>query len=243
MMTEFSDTGSGGPRWAAIVPAAGLGIRMEAGRPKQYLSLAGRPVLIHTLSALTACEAIEAVVVVAARDELETVRSLVEYHNIPGIKALVVGGDTRQESVINGTAATPPEFDYLLVHDAVRPLVTLAELEAVMTAARRTGAATLGVPARDTLARVDRHHQVTDIPPRSPFWHVQTPQACWRPFLVEAQARAGMDDHLGTDEAGLILRLGRQVEMVEGSSDNLKITTPADLEVAEVLLRRREKRQ
>jgi 2-C-methyl-D-erythritol 4-phosphate cytidylyltransferase len=136
-----------------------------------------------------------------------------------------------------GLAALDKALDYILVHDGVRPLIDQRTIERVLVAARETGAATAAIPVQDTLAKVDKKNNVSDMPSRERLWLIQTPQAFWRPILEEAQEKAWADDHLGTDEAGLVLRISKPVSIVEGSPLNFKLTTSHDLRLAEAILR------
>ncbi len=230
-------------RWGAVLPAAGEGSRMRAGmgrepagQPKQFLELGGRPVLIHALAALAGCPEIEAIVVAAPEELVSEVIKMIGRYGVGKVSLVVAGGQTRQESVRRGVAALDESCDYVLVHDGVRPLVDQATIRRVMTAAREHGAATAGLPARDTLAEVDRKNFIASLPERSRVWQVQTPQGFWRPLLVKAQEKAAAEGHVGTDEAGLLVRMGRPVALVEGSPLNIKLTTHHDLRLARALL-------
>lgn len=226
----------GQARWGAVVPAGGAGTRMRGGQPKQFIKLGHCPVIIHTLSRLASCPELESIIVAVPSEMVAEVEDLIGRHGVGKIGAVVPGGETRQRSVSLGLAALALEFDYILVHDAVRPLVDQALISRVIKAAREIGAATAAIPVQDTLAQVGRKGFVSNLPPRTRLWQVQTPQAFWRPHLEEAQQKAWADNHLGTDEAGLVVRLGRPVKVVDGSPLNLKLTTPHDLKLAEAML-------
>lgn len=209
---------------------------MRGGDPKQFIKLGHCPVIIHTLSRLASCPELESMIVAVPQEMVARMEDLIGRHGVGKVGAVVPGGETRQRSVGQGLAALALEYDYILVHDGVRPLVDRALVTRVISAAREIGAATAAVPVQDTLARVDKKGFVSDLPPRARSWQVQTPQAFWRPLLEEAQQKAWADNHLGTDEAGLVVRLGRPVKVVEGSPLNLKLTTPHDLKLAKALL-------
>ena len=227
---------TGKTRWGAVVPAGGLGVRMKGGDPKQFINLGHRPILVHTLAKLAACPSLEGMVVATPADEIERTEELIKRFGIGKIQAVVPGGDTRQGSVFLGLSALDPSFDYVVVHDGVRPLVDQTILDRVMLAARENGAATAGIKVQDTLAEVDRHSHISTMPSRAKLWQVQTPQAFWRPILIKAHNKAWADAHIGTDEAGLVVRMGHEVIMVEGSPLNLKVTTKHDLELAEAMI-------
>jgi 2-C-methyl-D-erythritol 4-phosphate cytidylyltransferase len=216
-------------RTIGIVPAGGLGRRMGASRPKQYLALDGVPVLARTLAVLAG--AVDGLIVVAPAEHVPATRRLVARHRVGRVLAIVAGGAERQESVALGLAAVPDGAEWVIVHDAVRPFVTAELLGRVLDAARRHGAATCGVEIRETVKRV-RQSIVDATVDRAGLWLTQTPQAFRRAVLEEAHDKARRDGYLGTDDAVLVERLGMPVAMVPGLPGNLKITTPDDLAAA-----------
>ena len=231
-------------RVAAILPAAGLGTRMGAETPKQFLSLDGVPVLLFTLRRLAACSAITDFVISTRAEEVDSLVALVATENFGGRRVRVVrGGDTRQDSVANALTEIPTEADLILVHDAVRPLVTLSQIERVIAEAAACDAAILGIPAMDTVKEVKRASLPNDVAlitatiPRERVVLAQTPQVFRASLLLEAFGRARQDGVSASDEAGLIERMGRDVHVVVGSERNLKITRPGDMELAEFYLR------
>ncbi|MBB6691255.1 2-C-methyl-D-erythritol 4-phosphate cytidylyltransferase [Cohnella xylanilytica] len=225
--------------WGAVVVAAGRGTRMGAADNKPYLPLAGRPILAHTLEAFERCEAVETIVVVVAPGEEERARGVVRGLMAGGrkVRAIVPGGAERQDSVCAGLDALDTEG--VLVHDAARPLVTPAQIEACCREAERHGASALAVPVKDTIKVEGERGFMTATPDRSTLWAVQTPQAFARAELIEAHRRAKAEGAAATDDTMLMERLGRKVAIVKGDYRNLKITTPEDLPVAELFLSRR----
>jgi 2-C-methyl-D-erythritol 4-phosphate cytidylyltransferase len=227
-------------RVAALVLAAGRGERLGAVRPKAFLALAGRPLVVHAVEALAACSAIDCIVPVLPVDELG---ALDGWRWSDGAAAKVAravrGGAERQDSMRAGLAALPGDVDVIAVHDAARPLVLPADVARAIDAAVRTGAALLAVPVRDTLKRV-RDGAVVETPARAELWAAQTPQVFRAALLREALAKAEADGFTGTDDAQLVERLGCSVAIVEGDPSNLKITWPADLAWAEAVLRERD---
>jgi 2-C-methyl-D-erythritol 4-phosphate cytidylyltransferase len=222
---------------AAIVPAAGAGIRMEAALPKQFLALGDRPLLVHTLQGLSQSPLIDTVVLVVPADWVSKAKAeLVEPHRLTKVGAVVAGGARRQDSVAAGLEALPPEVNLVVVHDGVRPFVTAEMVAAVVEAAKDVGAAVTAVPVTDTVKKVDGGVVVETLR-RERLVSVQTPQAFSRSLLAEALGRAETDGVAGTDEAALVERLGHPVRVVSGSPYNLKITTPEDWALAEALLR------
>lgn len=227
------------PRHYAIVPAAGSGSRFGAGKPKQYLDLLGRPLIFHTLKALTACPDIERVWVVLAPDDpwwprfdwselgakLETVRC---------------GGATRAESVTNGlqaAAMVAADDDWVLVHDAARPCISAAMLDALFAdLAQDPVGGILAVPVADTLKRADTEQRVAATEPRDGLWQAQTPQMFRYGLLGDALQKC----RDVTDEAGAVEALGLKPKLVRGDATNLKVTYPADLALAAMILRARK---
>jgi 2-C-methyl-D-erythritol 4-phosphate cytidylyltransferase len=230
-------------RVTAILPAAGLGTRMGADTPKQFLFLDGVPVLLFTLRRLAACPAITDFIIATRAEDMDSVSANVTAEKLGRKVCVVRGGDSRQDSVANAVAKVPAETDLILVHDAVRPLVTRDQIERVIAEADACGAAILGIPAMDTVKEVKRASLPTDVAlitatiPRERVVLAQTPQVFRAALLLEAFARAREDGVKASDEAGLVERLGRDVHVVVGSEGNLKITRPGDMELAEFYLR------
>ncbi|MGZ4162799.1 MAG: 2-C-methyl-D-erythritol 4-phosphate cytidylyltransferase [Tumebacillaceae bacterium] len=223
-----------------IVVAAGSGSRMGADIKKQYLPLAGLPILVRTLQTLANCPRVARIVLVVAPDDIAYVSELVDTHQLRKIGAVVACGRERQESVYHGLQALLPETTVVAVHDAARPLVTVEEVEAVIETAEESGAATLGVQVKDTIKRVV-HGTVQETLDRSELWAVHTPQAFRRDWLEEAHRKSIEQGGLGTDDASLVEWAGYPVVMVAGRYTNLKITTPEDLVLAEALWQRKER--
>jgi 2-C-methyl-D-erythritol 4-phosphate cytidylyltransferase len=229
-------------RIAAILPAAGLGTRMGAGTPKQFLELGGEPLVIFTLRRLAACAAITDFILATRGEELTSLEDRVSKARLGRPARVVHGGDTRQQSVANALAQVAPETEIVLVHDAVRPFVTPAQIERLIAEARTRGAAILGIPAIDTVKEVKRASLPEDVAlitstiPRERIVLAQTPQAFQYAILREAFARAKQDDVTASDEASLVERLGREVFVVLGSERNLKITRPSDMDLARFYL-------
>jgi 2-C-methyl-D-erythritol 4-phosphate cytidylyltransferase len=207
---------------------------MGAGRPKAFLSLAGRPLLLHAAEAFETAPDVEAIVAVVPAGEQRAAHDLLA--PLRKVTAVVVGGATRQDSVRAGLAALPAGFDgIVLVHDAARALVEPSLIASVIRAAADVGAAIPVLPLVDTIKRV-RDGAVSETLDRSDLAAAQTPQGVRRALLEEALDRAARDGVTLTDEAMAVERLGGRVAVVVGSSRNLKITTPHDLRWAELLL-------
>jgi len=218
--------------WSLIVPAGGKGLRFGQERPKQFLEYQGFPLLFYTLLAFDGAPGLKEIILVLPAEwrvafEAEhgtTLRYL-------GVTKIVNGGTRRQDSVLRGLFASDSLSEYLAVHDAVRPLVELAEIEATLAAAIKTGAAILAQKSAATVKRVDETGRIQETLPREKIYLAQTPQAARRDLIIKALEAVPPGAEC-TDEAAAIERLGEPVQVVEGSSRNLKITTPADLELA-----------
>jgi 2-C-methyl-D-erythritol 4-phosphate cytidylyltransferase len=220
-----------GRRALAIVPGGGTGSRLGARVPKQYLAIHGAPVLVHTLRALGRARSLDGIVLVVPGARIESTRRLLARYRVRRVVAVVAGGAERQESVWNGLQVVPEEAGWVIVHDAVRPFLGADLVERVLEAARSAGAATCGMPVRETVKRV-REATVQATLDRDGLWLVQTPQAFRRDLLWEAHDKARRDGYVGTDDAALVERLGARVVMVPGVPQNLKITTREDLRAA-----------
>ena len=224
---------------AALVLAAGRGERLAAGVPKAFVPLAGVPILVRALAALAAVPEVDRVVPVLPPGERGRFAAFGEaLRRIPKLAEPVEGGSERQDSVRAGLEALPAEVAWVAVHDAARALVRPAAVSRVIAEARRSGAALLAVPTRDTIKRV-RDGLVVETPPRAECWAAQTPQVFRVELLREALAKAAADGVLGTDDAQLVERLGVPVAVVAGDPDNWKITDARDLAAAEAWLRAR----
>lgn len=222
---------------AAIVVAAGPGTRLAAGMPKAFVPLAGRPLVAHALSTLLAVPAIcEAIVVVPPGMEEEARRVLTAGEGPLRAVRVVHGGAERQQSVRRGLEAVGGA-ELVAIHDAARPFVSRAAIEAAIETASQHGAAIVAVRATDTVKLVDAEGRIESTPPRVRTWLAQTPQVFRLDLIRAAHAQAG-DDASATDDAMLVERLGHRVRVVAGEAANRKITTPDDLQWAEWYLQR-----
>ena len=237
-----------------IIPAAGLGTRMTSapsakgkkGAPsKQFAELGGTPIVIHTLRQFAACADVTEIHVALRPGEIANFRALLGNAGKDILEKkveLVEGGEHRQQSVANALASVSAAADdIVLVHDAVRPFVTWEVIGEVIQAAQKYGAAIAGLPASDTVKQVERTAEGALIKatiPREKVVMAQTPQGFRYEVLKKAFDEAAADGFMGTDEASLVERSGHPVAVVMGSARNIKITTPADLELAEFFLKR-----
>jgi 2-C-methyl-D-erythritol 4-phosphate cytidylyltransferase len=235
-------------RIAAIVPAAGLGTRMGAGVPKQFLELDGMPLVIFTLRRLAACSAITDFFIATRADDLAPLEDKVAKSALGRPARVIHGGDTRQHSVANALAQVDPSTEIVLVHDAVRPFVTREQVDRLVREAAARGAAILGVPAIDTVKEVKRASLPEDVAlitatiPRERIVLAQTPQAFSYALLRDAFRKAQEDGVTGSDEAQLVERFGHDVFVILGSQRNLKITRPSDMDLARFYLEQERQR-
>ncbi len=213
---------------AVLVPAGGVGARLGLRTPKQFVALGGAPILAVTVRRLARHPRVAAVVVAAPETHVALARRLLTGAGGRVPVAVVAGGATRQESVWRALQQAPSQAAIVVVHDAVRPFVTPALVDAVTGAARAEGAAICALPITETVKRV-QDGLVEATLDRATLWAVQTPQAFHTPLLREAHEKALRDGFVGTDEAMLVERLGHRVRVVAGDARNIKITTPADL--------------
>ncbi|WP_371365762.1 Bifunctional enzyme IspD/IspF [Sporomusa rhizae] len=225
---------------SVIIAAAGQGKRMGVSMNKVFLPLAGKPVLIHSVLAACSLPAVTNVIVTAAAEEVDTVTQMLTKFNLPAYWKVVTGGSERQHSIANALKAIPESAKIIVVHDGARPLATTAMFEQAAAAARKHQAAIVAVPVKDTIKSASADKIVTGTPDRRTLWAVQTPQAFDADLLRAAYHQAEQDGYLGTDDASLVERLGANVAIVNGSYQNFKITTPEDMQFAEVLFAERQ---
>ena len=220
----------------AIIAAAGAGTRMASDRPKQFLPLAGTPVIIHTLKVFEQCESINEVIVVLPAAESAGFLSLAGKFGLRKVARVVPGGVTRADSVKRGLMAIrATTAEIVAVHDGVRPFVTVEEIDAVVAAAQTDGAAILAAPVTDTIKQIDDRRVVKTLD-RGLLRRALTPQCFRYDVLLQAYQATDVTDPSVTDESVLVEKLGIPVSIVEGSPRNIKVTTAEDLVIAEAIL-------
>ena len=228
----------------AIIPAGGAGKRMGSGIPKQYLSIAGIPILVHTLRVFQWSALIDEILLVVPEGDIPNVqRDLLQRYRISKVRLVLHGGRERQDSVRNALAHLCDEDEGVLIHDGVRPFVTGELIERAVAGAETFGAVAVGVPIRDTVKAVNDAGAVVKTVSREGLWLTQTPQAFRREVILVAYARAEADGFYGTDDASLVERTGFTVRMIEGDGDNIKVTMPEDLKRGEMILRRFQRKE
>ena len=228
------------PLCTAIVPAAGSSRRM-GGENKLLMEVAGKSVLMRTLQAIDQTKLVTEIIVATREDTLEETAELVHSAGLHKKVKVVVGGATRTESVLAAALEANPKAKYLAVHDGARPLVLPEEFDAVIRLAEKTNAAAPAVPVNDTIKVADDDGKVTKTPDRSTLFAVQTPQVFQAQILRAALQEAVKSGEAVTDDCGAVENLGKTVYLMEGNRENIKITTPIDVVIAEAILARREK--
>jgi 2-C-methyl-D-erythritol 4-phosphate cytidylyltransferase len=222
---------------SAIIVAAGQGTRMQDTQRKQYLSLAGLPILTRTLVVFDKCELVEQIVVVIPQDDFNFCRkNILEPAGLAAKILLAPGGRRRQDSVFNGLKAVDPGCSIVAIHDGVRPFLQVDQLVECIEGARESGACIMGVPACETLKQVNASDHIIRTLKRDDVWLAQTPQTFHYDLIRSAHERARVEGYSATDDACLVERLGKAVKMVTGSRHNIKITIPEDLEMARYIL-------
>lgn len=224
---------------SAIIVAAGGSVRMGIADSKQFIPLLGRPAIEYTLKSFEKCYLIKEIVVVCREQDKERIRAIADENGFVKVKSIVEGGASRAESVRNGIKAASSRAKYFAIHDGARPLITVEEIERVVEAAFETGAATLGVPVKDTIKIVDGYNKIEKTPLRSQLRAVHTPQVFERELYQFALENAGDNMINFTDDCSLIEHMGGEVEVVKGSEENIKLTTPIDVVIAESILKTR----
>ena len=222
----------------AVIVAAGSSRRM-GGENKLLLPLCGKPVLAHTMAAFQACEAIRDIVLVCREQDMDTYRALAEANGITKLRTLTRGGDTRTESVLAGVSAAPEDCALVAVHDGARPLVSDEVITQAVTEAAKSGAAAPVVPVKDSIKRIEKGKIAADVP-RDTLAAVQTPQVFRRDMLLHALQDAAGNGRSFTDDCAAVEALGQTVSATQGSYENIKVTTPEDIAVAEAFMYRRE---
>ncbi|MGE0084055.1 MAG: 2-C-methyl-D-erythritol 4-phosphate cytidylyltransferase [Desulfococcaceae bacterium] len=221
---------------SAIIVAGGRGIRMGGSVRKQYLEIAGQPVLCHTMKAFAACRSIEHIFLAVPEDDTDFCRKSI----LSGLEfrdkiRLVIGGKERQDSVYNGLLAAEEYGGIVAVHDGVRPFVLPAQIESTIRCAAENSASMLGIPAFDTLKQISPDGNVEKTLNRERIWLAQTPQTFRYDLIRKAHESARQSGYSGTDDASLAERMGEKVRMIEGSRFNIKITSPEDLQFAQAI--------
>lgn len=224
-------------KWSAVIPAAGSGVRLGSEIPKPFIEIGGRSILEHTLLKFVAAEGLVQIIVATSKEYFSAVEEIfdsLQDHNIAF--KVVEGSRERQLSISNALPHILDEAELVAIHDAVRPFVEVKDILKCCEVASQIGGAVLGVPAKDTIKKVSGNELIESTPDRKYLWQAQTPQVFQKQLILKAYESALQENYFGTDDASLAERIGGKIKMVEGARENLKITYPIDLKIAELLL-------
>lgn len=221
-------------RITAIVPAAGRGVRLDPSMPKQFIEIEGKPILIHTLSALERVDRIDDIIISAHSSEITLIKKLIQDFGIKRVTEVVAGGTERTQSVRNAFNRIE-SADYVLIHDAVRPFITDQAFIDIINAGILHHAVISAIPVTDTVKLVDKDNMITMNVDRNGLWLAQTPQVFQYSVLAEAYLKYDKHPVDVTDEAGIVELAGIKVKVMAGSILNIKITTEADLKLGRLI--------
>jgi len=225
---------------SVIIVAAGKGKRMGRDYNKQYIQLEAQPIVAHTIKVFEEMDCINEIILVVGAGEVEFLKkSIIEVYGFQKVSAIVEGGLERRDSVYNGLKAVSQDCSIVLIHDGARPLITKDIIEESIIVAKESGACIAAVPVKDTIKISNDNMEVIHTPKRDNLWSVQTPQTFQYDLILEAYNHQQPKDSAATDDAMILEALGHTVKIIHGSYNNIKITTPEDLIVAEEILKTR----
>lgn len=224
-----------------VIPAAGMGLRLGADMPKALIPLGGIPMLARTLRQFEDLGLVPNAIILIPSEHIGLFKESL-FRHVSHPLQFVPGGDERQHSVENGLAALDEDTEMVVIHDAARPFVELVSIKASIDGAVQVGAATVAIPSIDTILEADTDDFLVNTPDRRTLWACQTPQTFQVSVIRDAHAAARRDGYMGTDDASLVRKYGGRVKLVHGSRLNFKITTAADLALAELILKEEAKK-
>ena len=226
---------------SVVIAAAGMSNRMGSKINKQFLAIDNKPILAHSIEKFEKCKYIDEIIVVTKEEEVDYCRKeIIKKYGFNKVSNIIKGGRERQDSIYNGLLALNERTDIVLTHDGARPFVKIETIEEGIKGVIEHGACVIGVPVKDTIKVVDQEDKVHHTPKRSLLWAAQTPQCFWADLLKNGYEMASKEGILGTDDSSLVERTGHKIKMIMGSYDNIKITTPEDLIIAESFLKDRD---
>lgn len=227
---------------SAIIAAAGMSNRMKSKINKQFIYINDKPILAHTLEKFETCKYIDEIIVVAKEDEINYCKKeIVKRYRFNKVSKIVRGGKERQDSVYNGILALDERTGIVISHDGARPFVKTENIVDSIEGAFKYNACVVGTPVKDTIKVVKNDQDIDCTPKRNFLWAAQTPQSFKKEIIMEGYRRAIEDDFVGTDDSVLVERLGIDVKMIMGSYENIKITTPEDIIIAESILKNKSR--
>lgn len=222
----------------AIIAAAGGGKRIGGQKNKQFIEIAGKPILCYTLDKFESCDLVDEIILVLPKEDLDYgAREIVDRFGFTKIRKIVAGGKERQDSVYCGLKAITDKPEIVVIHDGVRPFLKSSKIEESIAICRRFGAVILAIPAKHTIKEGKNGYVIKTLE-RDKLWEVQTPQTFKYEIIFEAYQQAFADGFYATDDSALVERLGYRIKILLGEWENIKITSPEDLELAEMLVRR-----
>jgi 2-C-methyl-D-erythritol 4-phosphate cytidylyltransferase len=223
----------------AVIPAGGMGLRMGKKIQKQFLSLGRKPILVHTILCFENCSAIDGIVIAVPEQSIGTVQQMIVRWNLKKVLGVVVGGEYRQDSVYNALMFLSLDSkDIVLIHDGVRPFIRQSKILEVIRAVRLHKAAVISVTPKDTLRMMKTNGFFAETLDRNKIQFIQTPQGFQASLITEAHRQAKKQGYYATDDAALLEKMGFPAYRIEGSYDNMKITTQGDLDIARLILKR-----
>lgn len=223
---------------SVIIAAAGMSNRMGSNINKQFIYINNKPILAHTIEKFERCKYIDEIIVVAKENEIDYCRKeIIRRHRFKKVSKIVRGGKRRQDSVYNGILALDERTSIVLSHDGARPFVKIKNIIDGIEGAVEYGACVIGVPIKDTIKVVGENNRIENTPRRDALWAAQTPQCFEKKIIMEGYEKAMKDNFLGTDDSVIVERLGVDVKMIMGSYENIKITTPEDIIIAESIMK------
>lgn len=220
-----------------VIVAAGAGSRMKMNINKQFIKLNDKEIIAHTIEKFYNHKNIDEIVVVIKKEEAGYFKNeILNKYNFNNIK-IAFGGNERQDSVYNGLKELDEDCEIVLIHDGARPFVSEQIIKSCIEEAKNHNAVVVGVPVKDTIKVINENNDIVDTPERSKLWAVQTPQTFNYNILVKSYEEAFKDEFYGTDDAMLVERIGYKVKMINGSYNNIKVTTPEDIEIGTQILK------
>ena len=223
----------------ALIAAAGKGRRMNSRISKPFIPVSGKPILAYTIDKFEKCKSIDKIYLIVSPEEKEIChKNIILKYNFSKVQELVDGGDTRQDSIYNGLKALDRDTDIVVIHDGARPLVEETIIQDSIEKAQKYGAAIAAIPIKDTVKKSDNNFYISKTLNREEIWRAQTPQTFKYDIILPAYHQAYKDKYLATDDAAIVEKYGHKVKLIIGPEENIKITTPFDLIVAEVFLKK-----
>lgn len=222
---------------SVVIVAAGMGKRMKSNINKQYLLLKNNPILSYTIDKFENNNYIDEIIVVTREEEIDYCKTnIIEKYEFKKVKNVIAGGKERQDSVYNGLINVSSNCNIVLIHDGARPFIKNNEINNIIEKTLISDACVIGVKVKDTIKIVDNENNIIDTPNRDNLWAVHTPQSFSYELILKAHEKCKKEGMIATDDSMLVEKLGVKVKMIEGSYDNIKITTPEDLDIAESIL-------